>query len=116
MLAALERGASVAEAAAEVRISENTVRAWIRRGRLDPEGRFGPTAQAFDRRRTLLARPMSCSLPDRVELLSLLTEQARKGSVRAIELLLRETPADSSAAVADDEHWRRLMVVPREAS
>ena len=67
MLAALERGASVVDAATEAMISENTVRAWIRRGRLDPEGRFGAFARALDARRArLLAQPAG-SPPDRLE-------------------------------------------------
>ena len=109
MLAALESGGSVVDAATEAMISENTVRAWIRRGRLDPEGRFGAFARAFDARRARLLAPPAGSPPDRLELLRRLDEQSRRGSTRATELLLRALPAKPEPVA--DEHWRRLMVV-----
>ena len=113
VLRALDDGASVARAAASVGLAEQTVRSWIRRGRQDPEGRFGPFAVVVDRTRHV--RPVvidpTVPLPDRVELLRRLDEQSRNGSTRATELLLRALPADPEP-LADDENWRRLMAVP----
>jgi hypothetical protein len=52
-------------------------------------------------------------LPDRAELLALLAEQARRGSVRAVELLMRETPAEP-ASDTGAEVQRLLALVPHE--
>ena len=103
VLAALNGGASVARAAERVGLSEQTVRSWIRRGRSDPGGRFGPFAEAFEQRRRprlAVVGPDAPPSPDaplagRAELLRRLDEKSRAGSVRATEVLLREVGAVS---------------------
>lgn len=51
------------------------------------------------------------SPPTREELLALLAAQARRGSVRAIELLLREMPNPNP--MADGPEWARVMSLVR---
>jgi hypothetical protein len=52
-------------------------------------------------------------LPDRDELLAVLATKAREGNVRAVELLLRETPRDERASSPSDRAiWRQLLAVP----
>jgi transposase-like protein len=101
VLAALQRGASVKAAAGECQIAEQTLRSWIRRRRDAPDGPFGPFARVFDGRHnrtpTLAAVEGRAGVADRQELLELLAEVAGNGSVRAIELLLRELPPEAAA-------------------
>jgi hypothetical protein len=117
VLKALRAGCSVATAAAAGGVAEDTVRTWIKTGRRQPGGRFGAIAEAFDARGAPVAalRPAGPSVtadpPDRAELLALLGQQARKGNVRAIELLLRDAPAAMSPE-AERRYRRLLSLVP----
>jgi len=108
VLELLRGGASAIEAAAATGVNVNTVRSWVRRY---PEF---PTA----RRPVLKVVEGRAGVPDRAELLELLTVQARNGSVRAIELLMREVPAQATADVAPDLVYGRTpicTVVDRDA-
>lgn len=105
VLTLLRRGVTATEAAAATGVNVNTIRAWIRRYE-----EFGAAAGGRASRPPLTAVDGRASLPDRRELLELLAEQARRGSVRAVELLLRERPSEPEPV--DDEVWRRLMAVP----
>ncbi len=125
VLKALHGGASVAQAAASAGVAENTVRTWIKTGRRDPDGRFGPFAADVerDRRRRNFAQPVAqnssqavgrnsagqSAPPDRAELIVLLGGQAQQGNVRATELPLRETPADRSAE--HERNYQRLKLL-----
>jgi transposase-like protein len=123
VLRALEDGVSVARIAREAGLPEDTLRAWIRRGRRDREGRFGPFAEAFDRwrrpRLTVVGSEAPSSsdvpLPDRVELLRRLDEQSRNGSTRATELLLREIGAAPPAVDPFAELDTRVTGTPRRS-
>jgi transposase-like protein len=104
VLALLRRGASATEASAATGVNVNTVRSWVRR-----HEEFGAAARGRPRTPTLSAVEGQAAVPDRQELLELLAEQARNGSVRAIELLMRELPAEG---VTDARATaRRLMAL-----
>jgi hypothetical protein len=101
VLTALQRGASVAEASAAAHMNMRTIRNWIFEGRRRPASVYGPFAAAVDQRsrRVRVVPPAAglesdSSLPDRRELLELLAEQACRGHVRALELMLREVPPE----------------------
>jgi hypothetical protein len=130
VVAALERGASVRQAAGEAHVSERTVRNWLREGRQRTTSRFGPVAAAFDGRpATRMARireapggrspsvaaqraePSVAGLPDRDELLCRLDMQSRNGSTTATLALLKETPTQR-ATEAEDRFQRPLALVP----
>jgi hypothetical protein len=76
-------------------------------------------AQAFDERRGVrptALRPVAggeqgAALSERAELLEILGEKARGGNIRAVELLLWETPAERTAA-AEQRDRRLLALVP----
>jgi transposase-like protein len=89
VLQLLRSGATATEAAAATGVPVNTVRSWVSRY---PEFRSAgkPALTVIEGR---------AGVPDRAELLELLTVQARNGSVRAIELLMREVPAQATADV-----------------
>jgi transposase-like protein len=116
--AQLERGATLQAAAEAVGVSPGTVYGWRRLGRLRPDGPFASAAAlaAGGRaKRRRLATVPAAPHPDRRELLVLLGEQARGGSVRAIELLLRELPKrpDDEPLTPEQEEtgrWLRSIV------
>jgi transposase-like protein len=101
VLELLRHGATAVEAAAATGVNVNTVRSWVRRY---PEFRTA-------RKPTLTAIEGHAGVPDREELLQLLAEQARRGSVRAIELLIREQPA-KPAGDAQLAARRLMSLVP----
>jgi hypothetical protein len=115
LIAAVEGGATLAQAAAAVGIPVGTVHSWARRGRERPEGPLGPFAAAVAERGRGLARltvPPSAdprSRPSREELLDLLGEAARRGNVRAAEILLRHTPPTIDTG---DEEWLDRLLAP----
>jgi hypothetical protein len=94
VLAALTAGESVAHAAAAAGLPEQTLRSWIRRGRRDPQSRFGAIAAAVDRGRrpklVAVSGGREDAIPTRAELLSLLGVAARRGHVGSAVALLRE--------------------------
>ena len=102
VLAALDGGATVAEAAVLGEIPEDTLRTWIKRGRRAPESRFGEFARTVDAARRLPEYDPTAPLPTREELLARLAEQARAGSVRACEVLLKLIPPESEVPLAPE--------------
>jgi transposase-like protein len=85
--AALERGATVAQAAAEAGVHRRTVERWRRRG----EGELTP----FARLAAVAAKPSPAAAGPvtEAELVALLEREARHGRIRAIELLLERIAA-----------------------
>jgi hypothetical protein len=112
VLDALRAGASVAAAARAGGVAEHTVRTWIKAGRREPEGRFGPFAAAFDgrqRARLTVLEPTAFGPLTHPEWEELLAEQCRRGNVQALklwrELHPEEEPADTDGRAAA----RRLL-------
>lgn len=72
------------EAAGRVGVHPMTLRRWLRRGREEPESVYGRLVRAVEELEASSPGPLS-----EPELVVLLERQARKGHVRAIELLLQ---------------------------
>jgi transposase-like protein len=89
--AALERGATVAQAAAEAGVHRRTVERWRRRGEeeLTPYGRLAAVATK--------PAPADVGPVTEAELVALLEREARRGRIRAIELLLERIATQTVA-------------------
>ena len=87
ILAALVAGASIADAARRHGCSPRTVKGWLERGRRSPDGRYGRFAHSVYSRRQGRGVPR-LGVPDREELLLLLSAAARAGSVKEMKELL----------------------------
>lgn len=116
VLVALQEGASIADAAERGGVPEKTVRNWIREGRLRPEGRFGRIAAVADVPRSRFTVLESDAPLDQAEWELLLTKRCREGNVAALRLWRDAYGHAPKRPLADDENWRRLMVVTPEAS
>ena len=97
--AVLAAGGSLTQAAAEAGVSRRTLERWRAQGRDELDrAPFARLALEADRPALAAAEPLSES-----DLIELLEAQARRGSVRAIELLLaRRAKASAGAPRADD--------------
>jgi len=80
-LAMVEVGVPVGEACARTPVPGRTMRAWLARGRKNPDSPEGDFARRYDLCRT---RPLT-----KANLLRMLERAALAGNVRAVELLLR---------------------------
>jgi hypothetical protein len=84
----LVAGVSVADAARQHQVASRTIERWLSKGRLDPECRYGPFAEAVDRARAARALPPPDERPaDPAELRLLVSIAARIGNVQAMRLL-----------------------------
>jgi hypothetical protein len=87
LIAAVESGTTIGDAARAADVAEATVRGWLREGRRDPESRYAAFAQAIDAARA--ARP---ELPEpglsEADVVALLEQAAKRGSVPAQKALL----------------------------
>jgi transposase-like protein len=96
------------EAAAQFGINPRTLRRWLRRGREQPDSVHGRLVAAAEVAESAIDGPLS-----QAELLTLLERQARRGHVRAIELLLakpwrrQEQPAAPTGSNIDELARRR---------
>ena len=88
LVARIELGASLADAALASGVRPDTARSWLKRGRAEDAGPYASFAAAVDKARAA-ARPGRGSVPDEREVLELLSRAARAGSVPALRELLR---------------------------
>lgn len=95
----LRAGVSIADAARGAGLSERTVETWLRKGRQDPDGRYGDFARRADAARAEAAeRPLT-----EADLVRLLENAAKRGSVQAIRVLLdRHRRRQATGPPADD--------------
>jgi transcriptional regulator with XRE-family HTH domain len=118
----LAAGGSLAQAAEEVGVTRRTLERWRAQGRaeLDQASSLARLALEADRPAGVAARPLS-----EAELVELLEAQARRGSVRAIQLVLaRRANAPAERPRTDDPFWevdqlaaqRRRPVTPALAN
>ena len=95
ILASLATGTSIPDAARRHGCHPRTIKKWLERGRRSPDGPYGRFAHSVDSHRQGRAVPRE-GVPDLEELLLLLSDAARAGSVPAMkELSWYEAPARS---------------------
>ena len=87
ILAALAAGTSIPDAARRHGCHPRTIKGWLERGRRSPDGPYGRFAHSVDSHRQGRAVPRN-GVPDLEELLVLLSDAARAGSVPAAKELL----------------------------
>jgi transposase len=104
LIGAVRAGQTLDAAAAQAGISIATVRTWARRGRKDPEGRFGEFARALDAARE--ASRGDPSALDRSEFERHLAKAIRGGSVQAMKLWATLHREDDAPAEPGDEFER----------
>lgn len=111
LLGMVSAGMPLTEAAAEVGVSRTTVDRWAGKGRREQGTDYAEFAQRLEQARHGPDRPLT-----RGELVRLLERSARKGSIRAAELLLKrpwekqrpaETPKDPFAELDELAQKRR---------
>ena len=101
VLGDLLAGLSEADAALNHGLSERTIRRWLQKGRVDPDGQYGEFAELVDRARVDRELPPSDERPvDEEELLLLVSRLGRRGNVRALalarEILAERRPPEPS--------------------
>jgi hypothetical protein len=99
IVASVQAGASIEEAALHSGVPVATVRRWLRDGRKSPQGRCGAFASAVDEARAsrkTAERALEAPL-DPAEAELLLATAARKGSVPALRLWFEQRAASESA-------------------
>jgi len=98
-------GATVEDACRAANVKVNTARSWLRKGRTDPAGKYGPFAAAIDTAKSAQVVPTAreATAMSRAEWETHLAEAIRSGSVQAMRLwfaahpLPQEKPADAFA-------------------
>ena len=104
LIGAVRAGQTLDAAAAQAGISVNTARTWARRGRKDPDSRWGEFARALDAARE--ANKADPSLMDWSEFERHLSKAIRGGSVQAMRLFATLHREDDAPAESDDEFQR----------
>jgi hypothetical protein len=103
LVEAISEGLSLEEACATLEIPANTVRGWLRKGRLDPDGPYGPFAHSLDATRADRADAERdlCGPLTLDEFERLVADLARRGSVQALKLWSDRHPIDAADAPVD---------------
>ncbi len=90
VLAAIRKGASVADAARSLHIASRTVERWLAKGRNQPQSRYATFAATVDRLRAARRAPTptfaAANCMDEHELFVRVSEACRAGSVQALRL------------------------------
>lgn len=102
--AAIEAGASLADAAREAGCSPRTVERWLARGRADLHGPYGPFTDAVDYARGMQDLEDARETLDPDEHKALVTKAARAGSVPAMRLWwqMEKHEKESRRAASED--------------
>ena len=87
ILATLMAGVSISDAAPRHGCAPRTIKGWLERGRRAPDGPYGDFADRVDSRRRGRVVPRK-RVPDRDEILLLVSTAAQAGSVQAMKELL----------------------------
>jgi len=104
IVGAVRAGQTLDAAAAQAGISVNTARTWARRGRKDPDSRWGEFARALDAARE--ANKADPSLMDWAEFERHLSKAIRGGSVQAMRLFATLHREDDAPAEPGDAFER----------
>ncbi len=120
--AAVEAGASLADAALHAGVKRRTAESWLYKGRRDPDSKYGPFAAAVDATRAARAAALAGLAREPLDgpgFVALVDRACRAGSVTALRLRWRMFQADKRSAthVADgldvlDELARRRARSP----
>ncbi len=105
LVGAVRAGATLEAAAAQASVSVHTARDWARKGRKDPEGRFGRFAVDLAAARERPARLESSEMGWE-EFDAHLAKAVRTGSVQAMRLFASLHRPDGEAAADGDEFAR----------
>jgi len=89
LLGLIEAGVSIEEASERVGVTPKTVRRWVLRGEHGEDDAAGSFADALEAARVRAVAPLG-----EADLVRVLEAAARRGSIRAAELLLRRLPAE----------------------
>jgi transcriptional regulator with XRE-family HTH domain len=103
--AVLAAGGSLNQAAEKARVSRRTLERWRNQGRAELEhaSPIARLALEADRPAAVAAGPLS-----EADLVALLEAQARRGSVRAIELLLVRVAKEPAGTLREDDPFREV--------
>jgi transposase len=115
VLATLLAGVSAADAAEKHGITERTIARWLQRGREHSDGPYGDFAKAVDAARADVHHGGHESKPmDEAELVRVVSERARQGSVQAMKLRWdmlrgREARPAQTGGILDELEQRRAQ-------
>jgi len=105
LVGAVRAGATLEAAAAQASVSVHTVRCWARKGRGEPDGRYGQFAVDLAAARGRPARLESAEM-DWSEFDAHLAKAVRTGSVQAMRLFASLHRPDGEPAAEGDEFAR----------
>jgi hypothetical protein len=104
LIDAVTAGETLDQACGKAGLSVNTARTWARRGRKEPDGRYGGFAAALDAARDAFRSDPSAMTHEELE--QRLAKAIRAGSVQAMRLWVGLHPVDAPAAAAEDPFAR----------